>query len=1180
MRLQRLDLIRYGHFTDSSFELPVAKSDFHIVFGPNEAGKSTVMAAIEDVLFGIPMRSPYNFLHDYGSMRIGADLENGSASLEVLRRKGNRDTLLEKDGLPIAGSEGALRPYLVDADRTFFERMFSLDHVRLRAGGQEILEARDDVGQMLFSAGAGIAGLRKRLGELAEEAGKLWGARRAGYRKFYIAADKLGEAHRTLREQTLTASKWRELKRAYEESKEDCEEVAKKIEEATAERNRLSRIRRVFRNLRRKQELDDQLAALGDPTRLPEDAARVLAESEYNETMAKTRIETLKDQLKLAADSLQGLTFDETLVQRAEDVGQLHERRIEIRREKADLPKREAELNAAEEELRSSAFELGWTETDSAALIERIPPRIQVSVVRALLIRRGELEADVRSHDRGLQESQENYDDLKRRLDGLGKPADVSRLAIVIRTLREQGDLTGRVRTAETALKDTQGLAGRRLKNLNPGGIDEETLANIALPGKAMVQEYRERKQDWNRRLRETQQNASSVQEQLDGAIAAFDRTVRDERVVTSEEMNEARGRRDALWQLVKLRHVNDEPIPEDQAGCFKEDLENLSGAFEPAMARADDLADRRFDHAEAAGRIAEINRKIGEYKRLLKQEKKKETRLVEEGNQLAHEWTSLWAAAPFDPLAAEAMLEWIDVRKEVFDAIEKREEAGNALETLRNQEREARKRLLGELVVLGVDLARRELDSLNVIIERAAEEHRLRQVEAGKKDKLEADVENASRSIARRERDLRRAKEARNQWGEEWTDALAELGLAEDTAPEAVSALIDVIDEMRDTAGRITSLRHRRIGRIKRDVSDFKQVVGELVDDVADDLADWPAEDAVLELEKRLAEAEHVQGIREEKHREVDELNAKIDRLQDERQSLTDSISHLKSAAGVETHEALRDAIERSDKQRFLQNERQQIIEKLKKDGDGKLLEELAEECHGVVIDEVAARELSVQVDLKDLQNQQTKALEDRFRAREAFQAVGGGDAAARAAARKQEALAEMQEAAERYVRVKTAALLLQWAIDRYRREKQAPLLKRAGVLFRIITGGSFSSLEVAFGDHDNAHLTGVRPRGGIVPVSGMSTGTADQLYLALRVASVEDYLERADGLPFVADDLFINFDDERASAGFRVLQELAQKTQVLFFTHHQHLVDIARKTLGKSISLVNLTDQEAAAS
>jgi uncharacterized protein YhaN len=98
------------------------------------------------------------------------------------------------------------------------------------------------------------------------------------------------------------------------------------------------------------------------------------------------------------------------------------------------------------------------------------------------------------------------------------------------------------------------------------------------------------------------------------------------------------------------------------------------------------------------------------------------------------------------------------------------------------------------------------------------------------------------------------------------------------------------------------------------------------------------------------------------------------------------------------------------------------------------------------------------------------------------------------------------------------------------------------------------------------------VRPDGRLIAVSEMSTGTADQLYLALRVASIEDYLERAGALPFVADDLFINFDDERAAAGFKILAQLAEKTQVLFFTHHRHLVDIARHALGSGAHIVNL--------
>ena len=97
--------------------------------------------------------------------------------------------------------------------------------------------------------------------------------------------------------------------------------------------------------------------------------------------------------------------------------------------------------------------------------------------------------------------------------------------------------------------------------------------------------------------------------------------------------------------------------------------------------------------------------------------------------------------------------------------------------------------------------------------------------------------------------------------------------------------------------------------------------------------------------------------------------------------------------------------------------------------------------------------------------------------------------------------------------------------------------------------------------------HIEGVIGDVRRVPVAGMSSGTADQLYLALRVAAVEDYLDQAEPMPFIADDLFINFDEKRAAAGFRVLNELAKKTEVLFFTHHEHLLDVARKTLGVSV-------------
>ena len=184
-----------------------------------------------------------------------------------------------------------------------------------------------------------------------------------------------------------------------------------------------------------------------------------------------------------------------------------------------------------------------------------------------------------------------------------------------------------------------------------------------------------------------------------------------------------------------------------------------------------------------------------------------------------------------------------------------------------------------------------------------------------------------------------------------------------------------------------------------------------------------------------------------------------------------------------------------------------------------------------------VGVRKLSER-DVKALQEGLKEAAEKRAEARQEIQANSGGDdAAAKAAAERQEAIAAMRQAAERYVRFRTSAMLLRWVLDRFRKEKQGPLLKRAGELFQVLTLGSFDRLSVQFDDQDQMQLAGVRPNGSVVSMPGLTSGTEDQLFLALRIAAIEDYFARATALPFVADDLFINFDPGRSAAGFDVL-------------------------------------------
>ena len=87
--------------------------------------------------------------------------------------------------------------------------------------------------------------------------------------------------------------------------------------------------------------------------------------------------------------------------------------------------------------------------------------------------------------------------------------------------------------------------------------------------------------------------------------------------------------------------------------------------------------------------------------------------------------------------------------------------------------------------------------------------------------------------------------------------------------------------------------------------------------------------------------------------------------------------------------------------------------------------------------------------------------------------------------------------------------------------------------------------------------------PADGSLDVASLSTGARDQLYLALRLAALEHFVQQDRHLPLILDDLFVHFDDDRTEAGLRVLQGLSAHVQVLLFTHHERIAAQAQAVL-----------------
>ena len=243
----------------------------------------------------------------------------------------------------------------------------------------------------------------------------------------------------------------------------------------------------------------------------------------------------------------------------------------------------------------------------------------------------------------------------------------------------------------------------------------------------------------------------------------------------------------------------------------------------------------------------------------------------------------------------------------------------------------------------------------------------------------------------------------------------------------------------------------------------------------------------------------------------------------------------------------------------------------------------QLVELAAGATIDALTAEAASVQPDSLPGQLQQTSdAISDLERTRGELRETIGGEkttlagmdtsaVAIEAEEEAQDILARLQPDVEQYLRLRLASAVLCEGIERYRKKNEGPVLGRACDLFRRLTLGSFEGLRIDFDDRGAQVLAGLRPDGKTVLPTEMSDGTSDQLYLALRLASLETWLQRSEPMPFIVNDILVSFDNQRATATLEVLAELSRETQVIFFAHHQHLVDLAKQCMPKEVLFVH---------
>lgn len=1160
MRIRELKLIRYGKFSDRSLTLPFRDRDIHLIVGPNEAGKSTVRTAIGDWLFGIPMRTPLAFLHPMPELRIGGVVERlgyGEAEGQHLafdRTKGNKNTLRTSEDAPLP--DGVLHPWLGSLQAQAFNRMYALDHTTLVEGGAGILSASDDIGRMLFQSAAGIEHLGDALQKLQAEADALWAPRKSGSRAYYQALEAYEVANAEFKRATLRTKDWKAQHDALGSTHTRLAEAKARDVELRQHLSRLERIRRVRPML---LALDaarvhrDELLAAGDIPLLEENAAQVVATATQEIALADAEIARLQRDIAEAQASLRGTLVDRNILALGADITELNERRLQFRAHRTDMVKRAEEIRMEWIRVQELASGLGWPIDNEDAVRHRMPAAPTRTRLTKLIKDRVALEQDLKNQRVSLTDRQQQIQRAQEDLLQLAAGAVDPGLGTAVEQAMKLGDHDALMTELQ---EDVDGLAQRIEEGLAALGAWRKPVENLqamVVPDSSLVLGLIDQHRA-DAAEQKTHRDALAVKTQEIAQLELdLQQFVRKFQPVSQDQVLQARRSRDDAWQDIKQ-------TPQELTG--------RAAAFEGHISDADKLADDRLDRAQhEADRQSKTDALEHKQRERLDLERRIQA-VKSRMDERAAQWAALTNTCALPQLPLEMAPAWLQQRQHVLDLVTERATA----ERRRSAQQEAAARIRDSIwKTLGTGSDQAAIPELSECLRQARAQIALADQAQGQRKTLEQQIREGQRTLATLQASVQSAQDAWDGWERSWLLAVQSTGYGGDAPVDQVEAEIEVMQDVERLLDRIRSIRSERIDTMQADLDGLAATAKSLAERAASDLADQSPEDIALELVRRLDLAKKADAASADLQSRLDRSQADLAAAQKGLQAVQARLTPLMTAAGVGELTALGRSIERSGQRRAVERKIESAEQDLAQAADGLSVDALRQEGEAIGADELKAELDKLAAASSDVV-EQIAALSNEYGAQKAaFDALDGTDQAARAEAQRQEAIAAMADAAERYLRLQTAARLLKWSIEKFRETKQGPMLAKASAIFSGLTLDSFSRLLVD-SEEASPRLFGIRPSGEHVDVSGMSEGSRDQLYLALRLAALELQIDQGLNMPLIADDLFINFDDRRTAAGLAVLGELSRKIQVVFLTHHEHLVPLAREVLGTELNVVVL--------
>lgn len=1147
MHFQSIDLIAFGAFTKKTLQFADQPQAIQLIYGENEAGKSSTLRAILGLLFGIPRQTSDAHKHKMSALRVGAKLQmtNGQ-QLEFVRRKGRKQTLLGKDNSKLPDSK--LQNLLAGIDQQFFESMFAMSHESLQHGGETLLQGDAKLGESLFGSSLGESDIPNLLRQLETKSDQLY-SRRARKKPLNQSLSDYRKLRGEVRELSLKPAQWHKLQKQINERKLHQAQCVKQETQSYTHKRKIERQLNILPRLAQRRALLAALKELPTPpekyAKIPENCFAKRSELENNSQQAEFSCDKTKQLIQNLQERLQKLTADPRILDKSAIIQDLTRNLGSYQKAEKERPNVQAKAETLEARMREILAALGIQRalTDLQALQLSIP---EERAIRTLIQQKRELEQQSSS-------LKENIQNITTQLANQAPP-------IQLQLSEEQTEWL------QTWLNKAQAMSQsfEKLQQLNQTHSTqhnqlEQQLQRLpikvtqveALPQKPkididaireLVETYRATMQQ----LQDSKATKESSRKELEQANYEIDHIELHGHVVTEEELELARQNRDAI--LTQLKSTPQ--VTQDDWHIF-----------EKSLIESDALADRLWHEAERVTGLINLRAKKRDLQRKLEryeehcQELKASLKSLEKNFQTST--GDLFIYHALENFKLEALFHWIQALED-----------DRALLNMKEQSQSYEAEITSFLDKLS---QRHPHLVLGICVSDYTESLRLAESffhEQTQKRSLLADQQQTRHELEQQKQafqtELLEVNSRLADFTKSWQEATAKLGTNLPADPEGTEMILSLHSELFQLQHQRLELR-KRLEELNLEMTTLDQQVANLTQNLQleGQLEGQTTPQRLEQFARMLETAKTEAALKVDLQNQIEEKQLELDDSKLTLKANQSSLLRFLQSLGANDPEELAELEQVAEKARQLSarlaQEETQLLQLL----PGKTIPEIEAEMAKVDVNQLDKKLHEIERELTQFQQQRTELDREIGRLEKAQENQSGQDLAANKSVELEFVRSKCLNQLQEYMKVKFAETILRQQIEQYRQQHQGPVLSMASELFSKLTCQSFSSLAVDYDQNDEPHLVCLRPNTEKVEVSGLSTGSRDQLFLALRLASIQHYNNKHEAMPLICDDILVHFDDQRSEAALHCLASLINKMQVLFFTHHKRLVEIAESTL-----------------